>query len=316
MMTSRLLPPASSTYMLMSALLISVSSNRYADSKTPSFLLQSNVVVLQSLAKHVIYQTLAPAAADNNEELNQLLNLILSNHLLDKFSFTTSSSSFLKAAHLSGIVRNTITAACWSFLEEVPAGFIIARPSAESLARRQNAVLIQLLRFFSLLIVAFALLLIVMTSSLLLIASSSMYADVITAVSRFLSISNADVNVAARSFLQYMTPSFLLQSNVVVLQSLAKHVIYQTLAPAGYCHRKILLLNLSSADCDDIILAAHCFLQNLSPLYVLTSSLLITALALLLIFDFFQTAMLTSSLLLVDTSSRHADVIIADTSSC
>ncbi|KZV29752.1 plant intracell Ras-group-related LRR protein 6 [Dorcoceras hygrometricum] len=31
-------------------------------------------------------------------------------------------------------------AACWSFLEEVPAGFIIARPSAESLARRQNAV--------------------------------------------------------------------------------------------------------------------------------------------------------------------------------
>ncbi|KZV29171.1 hypothetical protein F511_37661 [Dorcoceras hygrometricum] len=32
------------------------------------------------------------------------------------------------------------TAACWSFLEEVPAGFIIARLSAESLARRQNAV--------------------------------------------------------------------------------------------------------------------------------------------------------------------------------
>ncbi|KZV48858.1 hypothetical protein F511_16665 [Dorcoceras hygrometricum] len=31
-------------------------------------------------------------------------------------------------------------AACWSFLEEVPAGFFIARPSAESLARRQNAV--------------------------------------------------------------------------------------------------------------------------------------------------------------------------------
>ncbi|KZV46593.1 hypothetical protein F511_39116 [Dorcoceras hygrometricum] len=28
----------------------------------------------------------------------------------------------------------------WSFLEEVPAGFIIARPSAESLARRQNIV--------------------------------------------------------------------------------------------------------------------------------------------------------------------------------
>ncbi|KZV25574.1 hypothetical protein F511_31158 [Dorcoceras hygrometricum] len=47
-------------------------------------------------------------------------------------------------------------------------------------------------------------LLILMTSSLLLIASSIMYADVITAVSRFLSISNADVNVAARSFLQYM----------------------------------------------------------------------------------------------------------------
>ncbi|KZV37977.1 hypothetical protein F511_09797 [Dorcoceras hygrometricum] len=47
-------------------------------------------------------------------------------------------------------------------------------------------------------------LLIVMTSSLLLIASSRMYADVITAVSRFLSISNADINVAARSFLQYM----------------------------------------------------------------------------------------------------------------
>ncbi|KZV33595.1 grr1 family protein [Dorcoceras hygrometricum] len=47
-------------------------------------------------------------------------------------------------------------------------------------------------------------LLIVMTSSLLLIASSRIYADVITAVSRFLSISNADVNVAARSFLQYM----------------------------------------------------------------------------------------------------------------
>ncbi|KZV18349.1 hypothetical protein F511_10718 [Dorcoceras hygrometricum] len=60
------------------------------------------------------------------------------------------------------------------------------------------------------------------------------------------------------------TPSFLLQSNIVVLQSLAKHVIYQTLAPAGHCHRKILLLNLSSADCDDVILAAHCFLQNLS----------------------------------------------------
>ncbi|KZV37978.1 hypothetical protein F511_09798 [Dorcoceras hygrometricum] len=47
-------------------------------------------------------------------------------------------------------------------------------------------------------------LLIVMTSSLLLIASSRMYADVSTAVSRFLSISNADINVAARSFLQYM----------------------------------------------------------------------------------------------------------------
>ncbi|KZV15722.1 hypothetical protein F511_20025 [Dorcoceras hygrometricum] len=31
-------------------------------------------------------------------------------------------------------------AACWSFLEEVPAGFIIVRPSAETLARRKNAV--------------------------------------------------------------------------------------------------------------------------------------------------------------------------------
>ncbi|KZV16189.1 hypothetical protein F511_11865 [Dorcoceras hygrometricum] len=60
-----------------------------------------------------------------------------------------------------------------------------------------SSTLIQLLRFSSQL-------LIVMTSSLLLIASSRMYADVITAVSRFLSISNADVNIAARSFLQYM----------------------------------------------------------------------------------------------------------------
>ncbi|KZV43602.1 hypothetical protein F511_16494 [Dorcoceras hygrometricum] len=37
MMTSRLLPPASSTYMLMSALLISVSSNRYADVSVADF---------------------------------------------------------------------------------------------------------------------------------------------------------------------------------------------------------------------------------------------------------------------------------------
>ncbi|KZV45066.1 hypothetical protein F511_12664 [Dorcoceras hygrometricum] len=48
------------------------------------------------------------SSADNNEELNKMLNLILSNHLLDKFRFTTSSSSFLKAVHLSRIVRNTI----------------------------------------------------------------------------------------------------------------------------------------------------------------------------------------------------------------
>ncbi|KZV50850.1 S-locus receptor kinase [Dorcoceras hygrometricum] len=38
-------------------------------------------------------------------------------------------------------VCDILQSACWSFLEEVPAGFIIARPSAESLARRQNAVI-------------------------------------------------------------------------------------------------------------------------------------------------------------------------------
>ncbi|KZV07033.1 hypothetical protein F511_45486 [Dorcoceras hygrometricum] len=50
------------------------------------------------------------------------------------------------------------------------------------------------------LLLVFLHLLIVMMSSLLLIASFRMYADVITAVSRFLSISNADVNVTAPDF--------------------------------------------------------------------------------------------------------------------
>ncbi|KZV20538.1 hypothetical protein F511_31692 [Dorcoceras hygrometricum] len=56
------------------------------------------------------------------------------------------------------------------------------------------------------LLIAFAQLLIVMTSLLmsssLFVASSSRHADVMVAESRFLSISNADVIVAARSFFQ------------------------------------------------------------------------------------------------------------------
>ncbi|KZV41661.1 hypothetical protein F511_21522 [Dorcoceras hygrometricum] len=110
-------------------------------SKTPSFLLQSNVVVLQSLAKHVIYQTLAPAGHCHRKIF---LLILIAN--------AKRCRSNLFKRHRFAIANFTYH------------------------------------------------LLIVMTSSLLLIASFRMYADVITAVSRFLSISNADVNVAAPDF--------------------------------------------------------------------------------------------------------------------
>ncbi|KZV48289.1 hypothetical protein F511_30536 [Dorcoceras hygrometricum] len=57
---------------------------------------------------------------------------------LDKFQI---SSALVKANSSSSFhFRATLLSACLSFLEEVPASFIIVRPSAESLVPGQNAV--------------------------------------------------------------------------------------------------------------------------------------------------------------------------------
>ncbi|KZV33233.1 hypothetical protein F511_43575 [Dorcoceras hygrometricum] len=70
---------------------------------------------------------------------------------------------------------------------------------------------------------------------------------------------------------KFKTPSFLLQSNVVVLQSLAKHAIHQMLAPAGHCHRKVFLLILiaNAKRCRSSLFKRHRFAIANSKYYLL-----------------------------------------------
>ncbi|KZV26496.1 hypothetical protein F511_36351 [Dorcoceras hygrometricum] len=70
---------------------------------------------------------------------------------------------------------------------------------------------------------------------------------------------------------KFKTPSFLLQSNVVVLQSLAKHAIHQMLAPAGHCHRKVILLILiaNAKRCRSSLFKRHRFAIANSKYYLL-----------------------------------------------
>ncbi|KZV42773.1 hypothetical protein F511_30109 [Dorcoceras hygrometricum] len=172
-----------------------------------------------------------------------------------------------------------------------------------------------------------------LTSSLLLAASSSRHADVIIAESRFLF---ASIQQLISSFFALLIPDFycsssssnlspafseyhncgsnLTQSRNQQLQELldstSPRLFTQNLFNV-YVQRQH-TQSLTSSCLDALALLCQLLIVMTS---LLMSSSLIPDLALLcqlLILDFFQSAMLTSSLLLAASSSRHADVIIAE----